>query len=53
VVLTIFLTDKCCRSPPEEQDQFIFDLFALSNAKDVSKDELLSMVYNLPSSGVI
>ncbi len=44
---------KACRSPSEEQDKFIFDLFRLGSAKEVTREHLTIMLYNLPSCGVI
>jgi hypothetical protein len=42
---------KAVRSPAEEQDKFIFDLFRLGSAKEVSKQDLTIMLYNLPTCG--
>lgn len=38
-----------CRGSQADLDRFIFDLFKLNNEKDISKEELLIMLCNLPS----
>ena len=45
---------RCTRGTEEESDRFIFDLFNLNpRFNEISKEALTTMLYNLPSSGLI
>jgi len=43
---------KCiCRSPDDELDKYIFNMFHFNENKIISKDEITMILYNLPDLG--
>jgi hypothetical protein len=58
---SIINIDASCRSSPEAQDRFIFDLFNIGEGAGshhahegtLSKEEIMTMLYNLPPETVI
>ena len=40
-----------CRSPDNELDKYIFNMFDMNENKAISKEEMTMLLYNLPDLG--